>query len=131
MNYNDLTPQEAAVIEDKQTEAPFSGEYDAFFKPGTFICRKCNNPLYSAKAKFDAHCGWPAFDECFPNSVIETVDADGMRIEITCANCGGHLGHVFRGEGFTRTNTRHCVNSLSLRFIPEGTELPEILYTKK
>ena len=127
MNYNTLTPEESAIIEHKHTEHPFSGEYDSLFKPGTFICRKCNNPLYSAKAKFDAQCGWPAFDDCYPNSIAETVDADGSRTEITCANCDGHIGHVFRGENLTAKNTRHCANSLSLRFIPEGDALPTVI----
>lgn len=130
MHYNNLTPQEAAIIEDKQTEPPFSGEYDAFYKPGTFICRKCNNPLYSAKAKFDAHCGWPAFDNCFPGSIEEGPRSSYFGAEITCANCGGHLGHVFRGEGFTPTDVRHCANSLALKFIPDGEELPELLQEK-
>lgn len=130
MNYNKLSPQESAIIENKQTEPPFSGEYDNFYKPGTFICRKCNNPLYSATAKFDAHCGWPAFDECFPNSIKEGAMNSYFGTEITCANCGGHLGHVFRGESFTPTNTRHCANSLALKFIPEGNELPKVLHEK-
>ncbi|MBP9717818.1 methionine-R-sulfoxide reductase [Candidatus Gracilibacteria bacterium] len=119
MQYNPLTPEEERVIVGKGTEMPFSGEYVNTFTPGTFVCRRCNNPLYSAKAKFDAGCGWPAFDDSFPDSVKRTVDADGLRTEITCAQCGGHLGHVFEGEQFTPKNTRHCVNSLSIKFIPE------------
>lgn len=119
MILNSLTDQEKAVIENKGTEAPFTGEYDNFYKPGTFICRRCNNQLYSSKAKFDAGCGWPAFDDCFPNSVIETTDADAYRIEIQCAQCKAHLGHIFKGENLTSKNTRHCVNSLSIKFIPE------------
>lgn len=125
---NKLTPEETRVIISKGTEAPFSGEYDNFYKDGTYICRRCNNPLYSAKTKFDAHCGWPAFDDHFKGTVKKLPDPDGYRIEIDCANCGGHLGHVFEGEGFTETNTRHCVNSLSIRFIPEGEKLPEVLH---
>lgn len=119
MILNPLTEQEKAIIENKGTEAPFTGEYDDFYKPGTFICRRCNNPLYSSKAKFDAGCGWPAFDDCFPNSVIEIPDADGYRIEIQCANCNAHLGHIFKGENLTAKNTRHCVNSLSIKFVPQ------------
>lgn len=125
MTYNPLTPAEAAVIEQKSTERPFTGEYDNFFKPGTFICRRCNAPLFSAASKFEAGCGWPAFDANFPGAVKRI--ADGDRIEIECAHCGAHLGHVFEGEGFTKTNTRHCANSLSLRFIPEDTTLPSLL----
>jgi peptide-methionine (R)-S-oxide reductase len=125
---NKLTPQEEQVILHKATERPFTGEYDDFYVPGTFICRRCNNPLYSSKAKFDAHCGWPAFDDNFPGAVKRETDEDGYRTEILCANCGGHLGHVFEGEHFTDTDTRHCVNSLSIKFIPEGQELPPVLH---
>jgi len=128
MKYNKLTPEEKRIIENKETEMPFSGEYDNFFEDGTFICRKCNSPLFSAKAKFDAHCGWPAFDENFPNAVKRSTDADGIRIEIQCANCGSHLGHVFEGEQMTDKNTRHCVNSLSIRFITKGEKLPEVAH---
>ncbi len=124
MAYNDLTNEERNVIEDKGTEAPFSGEYDDFYEEGTFICRRCNAPLFSAKAKFDANCGWPAFDENFPDAVKRIPDADGERTEIECANCNAHLGHVFEGERLTEKNTRHCVNSLSIKFIPEGKEIP-------
>ncbi len=127
MAYQSLTAEEKAVIENKATEAPFSGEYDDFFVPGTFICRRCHVPLFSSQAKFEAHCGWPAFDANFRGAVNRTTDADGIRTEITCAHCGAHLGHVFEGEQFTDTNTRHCVNSLSIKFIPEGEKLPEVL----
>lgn len=127
MNYNTLTSEEKHIIEDKGTEIPFSGEYDDFFVDGTFICRRCNTPLFSSKAKFDAHCGWPAFDENFADSVKRIPDADGMRTEIECANCGAHLGHVFEGEHLTDKNTRHCVNSLSIKFIPKEQKLPEAL----
>lgn len=119
MAYNKLTEEEAYVIEHKGTEAPFSGEYDDFYEDGTFICRRCNAPLFSSQSKFDAGCGWPAFDENFPNAVRQTIDDDGQRTEISCNNCGAHLGHVFTGEQITKKNTRHCVNSLSIRFIPE------------
>lgn len=119
MKLNHLTPQEKHVIIDKGTEPPFTGEYDNFYKEGIFICRQCNSPLFSSKAKFEAHCGWPAFDKHFPNAVKQISDQDGIRTEIQCATCGAHLGHVFNGEHFTPTNTRHCVNSLSIRFVPK------------
>ncbi len=125
---NTLTPEETQVILGKGTEPPFTGEYDDFYKPGTFICRRCNSPLFSSQAKFDAGCGWPAFDENFPETVKRVPDVDGRRIEIQCTNCGGHLGHVFEGEHQTEKNTRHCVNSLSIRFIPEGQTLPEVFH---
>ena len=127
MNYNKLTPEQERVIVDKATEAPFTGEYDDFFEEGTFICRKCNAPLFSSRSKFDARCGWPSFDESFPSAIERIPDPDGIRTEIQCTNCGGHLGHEFLGEGFTNKNTRHCVNSLSIRFIPQGKELPKIV----
>lgn len=129
MAYNNLTSEEKRIIENKGTETPFSGEYDNFFEPGTFICRRCNNPLFSSQSKFEAHCGWPAFDQSFPNSLkrIEDNSLGMQRIEIECANCNAHLGHEFLGEGFTNTNTRECVNSLSIKFIPEGQSLPPIL----
>lgn len=119
MKLNTLTPEEERIIIHKGTETPFSGEYDDFFVDGTFICRRCNSPLFSSKEKFDAHCGWPAFDDNFPNAVKRIIDADGQRTEIQCAACGGHLGHVFMNEGLTDKNTRHCVNSLSIKFVPE------------
>lgn len=124
---NKLTPEEERIIIDKGTEAPFSGEYDDFYEDGTFICRRCNAPLFSAKSKFDAECGWPSFDENFPDAVKRIPDVDGERTEIQCANCGGHLGHVFIGEHMTEKNTRHCVNSLSIRFILEGKDLPKVI----
>lgn len=127
MKYNDLTAEEKRVIEDKGTEAPFTGEYDDFYVPGTFICRRCNLPLFSSKAKFDAHCGWPAFDENFQDAVLQVDDADGRRTEILCANCSAHLGHVFTGEKLTDKDTRHCVNSLSIKFVKEGDQLPEVI----
>lgn len=126
MAYNRLSPQESNIIDDKGTEPPFSGIYDDFYEKGTFICRKCNAPLFSSKSKFDAHCGWPAFDDNFPNALKRIADDDGYRTEIQCAHCGGHLGHVFEGEGFTEKDTRHCVNSLSIKFIEEGDDLPGV-----
>lgn len=125
--YNQLTDVEKNIIENKATEPAFQGEYDDFFKNGTYICRKCNQPLFSSKTKFDAGCGWPAFEDHFPNSVNRNIDKDGFRTEITCSNCGGHLGHVFEGEKLTKANTRNCVNSLSIRFIPEDTNLPQVI----
>lgn len=125
---NKLTKEEENVIVHKGTEKPFSGEYDDFFKDGVFICRRCNAPLFASKSKFDAGCGWPAFDENYPDAVKRLTDEDGERTEIRCANCNAHLGHVFVGEELTEKNTRHCVNSLSIRFIPLGKELPDILH---
>ncbi|GAC1640084.1 MAG: hypothetical protein NVS4B12_01050 [Ktedonobacteraceae bacterium] len=128
---NKLTAAEERIIVHKGTERPFSGEYDHFFKDGTYVCRRCNNPLFSAQAKFDSGCGWPSFDENYPNAVKRLPDPDGHRTEIECANCGAHLGHVFLGERQTDKNTRHCVNSLSIRFIPKDKELPPVLHEEK
>jgi methionine-R-sulfoxide reductase len=119
MKFNDLTPEEKQIIENKGTEAPFSGEYDDFYKEGIYVCRRCNNPLFESAAKYDAGCGWPAFDDNFPNAVKRIPDADGSRTEIQCANCEAHLGHVFEGEKLTEKDTRHCVNSLSILFVPK------------
>ncbi len=127
MQYNKLNDREKHVIEDKGTETPFTGEYDDFYKEGTYICRRCNNPLFSSKVKFDAGCGWPAFDDHFEGAVKRLPDPDGQRVEIECANCGAHLGHVFEGENMTEKNTRHCVNSLSILFIPKDKEIPELI----
>ena len=117
-NYNALNAEERYVIEYKGTERPFTGEYDDFYEEGCYICRKCNAELYRSVDKFDAHCGWPAFDKEVEGAVTRLPDPDGRRIEVECANCGGHLGHVFMGEGFTPTNARHCINSISMKFIP-------------
>jgi methionine-R-sulfoxide reductase len=115
--FNTLTPEEQFVIERKATEPPFSGKYDDFFETGIYVCRRCDAELYRSIDKFDARCGWPAFDKEVPGSVSRFPDPDGSRTEIACANCDGHLGHIFLGEGFTETNTRHCVNSLSMKFL--------------
>jgi peptide-methionine (R)-S-oxide reductase len=127
MPYNKLSPQEERVIVQKGTERPFSGEYDHFYKPGIYICRRCNAALFSSESKYDAGCGWPAFDDSYPNALKRLPDPDGHRIEIECANCGAHLGHEFLGERLTAKDTRECVNSLSIRFIPEGQMLPETI----
>ena len=120
-NYNQLSQEERFVIEGKGTERPFTGEYDDFYETGVYVCRRCEAELYRSDDKFDAHCGWPAFDQEIPGAVNRLPDPDGMRIEVECANCGGHLGHVFLGEGFTPTNARHCVNSLSMKFVAAET----------
>ena len=116
--YNPLSAEERRVIEGKDTERAFSGEYDDFYEKGVYLCRRCNAELYRSDDKFDAHCGWPAFDQEIPDAVTHLPDPDGMRIEVECANCGGHLGHVFIGERLTPTNARHCINSLSMKFVP-------------
>ena len=127
MAYNPLTEEEHRIIVGKSQERPYTGEYDDFFVDGTFICRRCNAPLFSSKAKYEAQCGWPAFEDSFADAVELVPDEDGQRTEIQCAHCHGHLGHVFEGEQLTDTNTRHCVNSLSIRFIEEEDDLPEVL----
>jgi len=121
MNYNKLTKEEKRILIDKGTEAPFSGKYVNNTEKGTYICKQCDNPLFLSEQKFESDCGWPSFDDMIEGAVIEQIDADGFRTEILCANCRGHLGHVFRGERFTEKNTRHCVNSLSMNFIPENS----------
>ncbi|WP_235908414.1 methionine-R-sulfoxide reductase [Roseiconus nitratireducens] len=130
-NYNELTRDAAYVILNKGTEPPGPGGYTMTKDPGTYICRQCNARLYRSKDKFESHCGWPSFDDEIEGAVRRETDADGFRTEILCANCGGHLGHVFEGEKFTAKDTRHCVNSISMKFIPEGKELPPKLVLKE
>jgi peptide-methionine (R)-S-oxide reductase len=128
MNYNKLTSEEERVIEYKWTEPPFTGEYDIFDKEGTYICKRCNAPLFLSKSKFDAGCGWPSFDDSIPNAIKRKPDPDGIRVEIECANCNAHLGHEFVGEQLTPKNTRECVNSISLQFISKEKELPKTIH---
>ncbi len=125
--YNPLTPAEERVIIGKGTERAFVGEYTDLKDPGTFVCRQCNAPLYRATDKFESECGWPSFDDEIPGAVQKLADIDGSRTEIICKNCGGHLGHVFLGERLTKKNTRHCVNSVSMKFYPEGKTPPPVI----
>jgi methionine-R-sulfoxide reductase len=117
--WNELTPDEKRIIINKGTEYPFSGEFNSFYEKGTFICKQCEAPLYRSETKFNSGCGWPSFDDQIAKNVTHILDADGRRTEIICTNCKGHLGHVFFGERFTEKDTRHCVNSISMKFIKD------------
>lgn len=119
----ELTDEEKRIILYKGTEVPFSGKYIDYREKGVYVCKQCGNQLYKSTDKFSSHCGWPSFDDEIKGSVKHIPDADGMRTEIVCANCNGHLGHVFLNEGYTAKNTRHCVNSISIEFVPEKDNL--------
>lgn len=128
-NYRELTEEEKRVILHKGTERPFTGKYNDFYEPGTYVCKQCGTALYRSQDKFNSHCGWPSFDDEIAGAVKRIPDPDGRRTEIICANCDGHLGHVFLGEGFTTKNTRHCVNSISLEFIPDSKDNQQLTDT--
>jgi methionine-R-sulfoxide reductase len=115
--FNVLTREEERVIVYKGTEYPWTGKFNKHYESGSYVCRRCDAPLYRSEQKFDSGCGWPAFDDQIDGAVKQIPDADGRRIEIVCANCDGHLGHVFKGERFTPKNVRHCVNSVSIDFV--------------
>jgi len=122
MEFKKLNPEETRVIINKGTEMPFQGEFDGFYEKGTYSCKQCGEALYKSADKFDSGSGWPSFDDAIEGKVKEIADADGRRVEIVCANCGGHLGHIFKGEQITPKSTRHCVNSISMEFTPATKE---------
>lgn len=127
VEYNKLTKAEERIIIQKGTEYPNTGEFNKHYEDGTYICRQCNQQLYQSSSKFNSNCGWPSFDDEIDGAVNRILDSDGRRTEIVCSNCSGHLGHVFVGEKFTEKNTRHCVNSISMEFIPNGQPVPETI----
>ena len=129
--YNKLTEAEKRIILQKGTEYPNTGEYNKHYEDGTYICRQCNQQLYKSSSKFNSNCGWPSFDDELDGAVNRILDSDGRRTEIVCSNCKGHLGHVFIGENFTAKNTRHCVNSISMKFVPKEQSIPEIITSKE
>jgi methionine-R-sulfoxide reductase len=120
--YRMLTEEEKRVIISKGTELAFSGKFNDNWEKGTYICKRCGAKIYRSESKFEANCGWPSFDEEIPGAVNKSPDPDGVRTEISCASCGAHMGHVFTGEGFTEKNARHCVNSISMDFVPDEEE---------
>jgi methionine-R-sulfoxide reductase len=120
VDFKRLSPEEELVIVHKGTEMPFTGKYFAFWEKGTYVCKRCGSKLYRSESKFEAGCGWPSFDDEIPGAIKRIPDLDGVRTEIQCSNCGAHLGHVFLGERFTKKDTRHCVNSMSMDFVPDG-----------
>jgi len=128
IKFNELTSEEERVIVNKGTEAPFTGEFYKHQETGTYLCKRCDAPLFKSEDKFDSNCGWPSFDDEIEGAVKRIPDADGIRTEITCANCGAHLGHIFQGENYTEKNIRHCVNSISLNFIPEKSKLEKAIF---
>jgi len=127
MKYNKLTEEEQRVILDKDTEMPFTGKYYNYDGNGTYLCKRCNAPLFKSTDKFESNCGWPSFDDEIEGAILRKPDKDGIRTEILCANCGAHLGHIFEGEGFTAKNIRHCVNSISMNFVPVEINVPQKL----
>ena len=127
MPFNELNSEETRVIINKGTERAGIGELTDCEQVGTYVCRQCNTALYQSSSKFHSGCGWPSFDDEISGAVTRLPDADGRRIEIVCSHCDGHLGHVFEGEGFTAKNTRHCVNSISMKFVADGDNLPDVL----
>ena len=127
MPINELNAEETRVIINKGTERAGIGELTDCEQVGTYVCRQCNTALYQSSSKFHSGCGWPSFDDEISGAVTRLPDADGRRIEIVCSHCDGHLGHVFEGEGFTAKNTRHCVNSISMKFVADGDNLPDVL----